>query len=90
MNTSISWMNEVGFGEGGVCGEGVLDNRDDAIVDDAKVGVADMRAVMDESAAEDGVKDEEAEVDFGLGLLRGAGPRCFKPRNDFEFDCLAQ
>jgi hypothetical protein len=83
MNTSISWMNVFEFG-GGVRGEGVLDDRDDGFADGAaKVGVADVRAVMNESM-EDRVEERD---DFRGGLLSSAGPSCFKP--GFDVVCLA-
>jgi hypothetical protein len=63
-----------------VRGEGVLDDRDDGA---AKVGVADVRAVMNESI-EDRVEERD---DFRGGLLSSAGPSCFKP--GFDVVCLA-
>jgi hypothetical protein len=82
MNTSISWINEAAFGEGGVRGDGVLDNRD-VIADVPKVGVADAWAVMNES------EDVGGEVDFWWRLAVWEGPS-FKPRSlAWEVDCLA-
>jgi len=70
-------MKEVGLGEGGVRGEGLLDSREATGID--RVGVGEVRTVMDKWVAEDGVEAD---------LARGLSDACFNEA--WDVDSLAQ